>query len=124
MKVTCTLNVEDPKAYFGPSFRSITTFIKWRNKQGKEEKFRLNQLICHKWKEIGCRLTIPDSLLIAWEKQHLKDQLECTNTVLHHWLQNSTDCYPKSWDGLQHLLRDAQLSQVASDLEEVLANAL
>ena len=87
----------------------------------KEETFRLNQLICHKWKVIGCLLRIPNSLLIAWEKQHLKNQIECTNTVLRHWLENPTDCYPKLWDGL---LKDAQLSEVANELERALANVV
>ena len=124
MKVTSTQNVKDPKMYFGPSSHSITTFIKWRNKQGKEEKFRLNQLVCHKWKEIGRRLKIPESLLIAWEKEHLKVQLECTNTVLCHWLENPTDYYPKSWDGLQRLLKDVQLSEIAIDLKRALDNVV
>ena len=82
------------------------------------------EMICHKWKEIGCLLEVPLSLLQTWEKDHSKDQLECTNTVLCHWLENPTDYYPNTWEGLDHLLNDAELGQVASDLKLALANAL
>lgn len=86
--------------------------------------FRLKDLICNKWKEIGCLLEVPLSRLLAWDKEHLRDQLECTNTVLCHWLENPTDYYPNTWEGLDQLLNDAELGQVASDLKHVLANAL
>ena len=84
----------------------------------------MKELICHKWEEIGCLLEIPLSLLHGWEAKNLKDPLKCTNTVLCHWLENPTDYYPNSWEGLDRLLNDAELGQVASDLKRALANAL
>ena len=117
-------NVADPKVYFDPSAHSITTFIKWKNEQGEEERFRLNKEICHKWEDIGRLLRIRDSQLIAWEREYLKDQLKCTNTVLLHWLKNPSNCYPKSWKGLDRLLNDAQLGEVASGLKQALASVL
>ena len=84
----------------------------------------MKERICHKWEEIGCLLEIHLSLLQAWETKHLKDPLKCTNTVLCHWLENPTDYYPNTWEGLNRLLSDAELGQVASDLKRVLANVL
>ena len=135
MKVT--QNVQDPKFkeqhtspdrkcqysdidYPKVSAHSIT-FINWKNKHGKEEIFRLNKLVCHKWDEIGRLLEIPHSQLIAWERGN---QLKCTDTVLCHWLDNPTDRYPKSWEGLDRLLNDAELAEEAKDLKQALANAL
>ena len=107
----------------GPTSRSLT-FIEWRNEKGEKERYRLKERICHSWKEIGCLLDIRLSLLQAWEKEHLKDQLECTNTVLCHWLENPTKDYPNTWEGLDRLLNHAELGQVASELKQALANSL
>ena len=98
--------------------------IEWRNKQGERKRFRLKELICHQWIDIGCLLEIPLPVLQSWETEHLKSQLKCTNTVLSHWLENPTDYYPISWEGLCHLLEDAELGQVAEQLRQAINNAL
>ena len=106
-----------------PSSRNLT-LIKWRNTQGEEENFRLKQLICHKWKGLGCLLEIPLPILLGWEKKYREDPMDSIDAVLSHWLENPTDYYPISWTGLYRLLEDAELSQVATDLKEALNNAL
>ena len=106
-----------------PTSRSLT-LIEWRNKQGERKRFRLKELICHKWMEIGCLLEIPLPVLQSWETEHLKNQLKCTNTVLSHWLENPTDYYPVSWAGLDRLLDNAELGQVAEDLKQALCNTV
>ena len=98
--------------------------IEWRNKQGKKEKFRLKQLICHKWKSLGCLLEIPLPILLGWEKKYREDPMDSIDAVLSHWLENPTDYYPIAWEGLYRLLEDAELSQVAEDLKLVLNNAI
>ena len=98
--------------------------IEWRNKQGKKEKFRPKQLICHKWKGLGCLLEIPLPILLGWEKKYREDPMDSIDAVLSHWLENPTDYYPTTWKGLYHLLEDAELSQVAEDLKLALANAV
>ena len=99
------------------------TFIEWRNEQGKKERFRLKEQICHKWNELGCLLEVPLPVLFCWEKD-LRDQLDCTNKTLCHWMEHPTDYYPNTWEGLYRLLEHANLSQVAEDLKRALANAL
>ena len=74
--------------------------------------------------EIGCLLEIPLPVLQSLETEHLKNQLKCTNAVLSHWLENPTDYYPISWEGLDRLLDNAELGQVAEDLKQALNNAL
>ena len=106
-----------------PTSRSIT-FIEWKNERGEKKRFRLKELICHKWTEIGCLLEIPLPILRAWETKNLKDPLQCTNDVLSHWLENPTDYYPVSWEGLDCLLDNAELGQVAEELKQALNNAV
>ena len=98
--------------------------IEWRNKQGEKEKFRLKQLICHKWKGLGCLLEIPLPILLGWEKKYREDPMDSIDAVLSHWLENPTDYYPIAWEGLYRLLEDAELSQVAEDLKLALDNAI
>ena len=106
-----------------PTSRNIT-LIEWRNKQGKRKRFRLKERICHKWFDIGSLLEIPLPVLQSWETEHLKNQLKCTNTVLSHWLDNPTDYYPISWEGLDRLLDNAELGEVAEELKQALKGAL
>ena len=97
--------------------------IEWRNKQGKKEKFRLKQLICHKWNGFGCLLEIPLLIIIGWEKKYREDPIENIDAVLSHWLENPTDYYPITWEGLYHLLEDTELGRLAEDLKLALDNA-
>lgn len=82
--------------------------------------------MCNKWKEIGCLLEIPLPVLQAWGTTYRENPFECINPVLSHWLENSlsSEYYPVSWEGLQYLLEDAELTEVTSDLKLALANAL
>ena len=100
------------------------TVIEWRNEQGMVEIFHLKEQICHKWFELGCLLQVAPSVLYCWKKERLKDQFDCTNKVLCHWMEHPTDRYPNTWEGLYRLLRHASLGQVAEDLKRALANAL
>ena len=43
---------------------------------------------------------------------------------MSHWFEQQPDDYPVSWDGLKNLLEDAELSQVAKEIELALPNAL
>ena len=104
-----------------PTSRNLT-LIEWKNEQGRKQQFRLKQLICHKWKDIGCLLEIPLPLIVGWEKKYREDPIDSINAVLGHWFENPTEFYPLTWEGLDHLLNDAELGQVAKDLKQALAN--
>ena len=94
------------------------------NKQGKKEKFQLKQLICHKWKCLGCLFEIPLPMIIGWEKKYCEDPIDSIDAVLSHWLENPTDYYPITWKGLYRLLEDTELGQVAKDLKLALDHAI
>ena len=111
-----------------PSTRSLT-LIDWKDIKGRRRRLQLKQLICMKWKEIGCLLEIPLPVLQAWGTTYRENPLECINPVLSHWLDeyNGTadhEYYPLSWEGLHCLLEDAELSEVTSELKQALANPL
>ena len=84
----------------------------------------MKKLICHKWKQLGFLLEIPLSTLNSWEQKYLKDSYDCTNAVLNHWMENPPDYYPITWEGLDRLLDDAELSQVAEELKRALNNLI
>ena len=106
-----------------PSTRSLT-LIDWKDIKGKRKRLQLKQLMCMKWKEIGCLLEIPLPVLQAWGTTYRENPLECINPVLSHWLDecNSSDYYPISWEGLQCLLEDAELSEVTAELKQALTS--
>ena len=111
-----------------PSTRSLT-LIDWKDIKGRRRRLQLKQLMCMKWKEIGCLLEIPLPVLQAWGTTYRENPLECINPVLSHWLDecNGTpdhEYYPLSWEGLHCLLEDAELSEVTSELKQALANPL
>lgn len=108
-----------------PSTRSLT-LIDWKDIKGRRKRLQLKQLMCMKWKEIGCLLEIPLPVLQAWGTTYRENPLECINPVLSHWLDecNGSEYYPISWEGLQCLLEDAELSEVTTQLKQALSNPL
>lgn len=108
-----------------PTARNLT-LIDWKDSKGRRRRLQVKQSMCNKWKEIGCLLEIPLPLLQAWGTTYRENPLECINPVLTHWLESSTELeyYPVSWEGLQTLLEDVELSQINVDLNKALANAL
>ena len=106
-----------------PNLGNLTIII-WTNKDGKEEKFRLLQSICHKWTEIGDLLHVPHPLLEEWKK--IQNPVDRIQLVLSYWLSLNPDDAPPysvSWEGLYQLLVDAQLSVLVPRLQVALKNA-
>ena len=106
-----------------PTSRNLT-LIEWKNEHGQKKKFRLKQLICHKWKELGCLLEIPLAMIHGWERKYREDPIDSINAVLTHWLETPTDYYADTWEGLDRLLNDAELGEVAEDLKQALIHVL
>ena len=102
-----------------PTLSSLT-LIEWQNRKGEKELLRIKQSICSKWREVGILLQIDPSLLDGWEKQYIRDSVECCNAVLSYWLNNPCDSYPCTWDGVCRLLDHAQFGQIAAELKEAL----
>ena len=96
------------------------TLIKWNNSQGKQQKLRIVQTICPKWRTIGNLLDISDPVLESMLSQYRGDLEECCYAVLRQWLDNGSPGYPVTWEGLLELLDDVDCSQVAEDLRDAL----
>ena len=97
----------------------------WVSKEGKRQYFRLQELICDKWRLIGDLLHIPSSVLDLWRKT-LGNPMDCIRQVLTRWLVGTKDSppvYPVSWEGLYELLDDAELTEVVTSLKEAIDNA-
>ena len=77
--------------------------------------------IIHKWRDIG-NLVLPRQQLEAWARR--RDEKECCELVLSHWLDQSPRRYPATWEGLYELLDDSKLGQVAIELKQAVDNAI
>ena len=82
------------------------------------EKFKLKSSIIHKWRDIG-NLVVPRQQIEVWAKR--KDDKECCEAVLSHWLDHPPRHYPATWEGLYELLDDSELGQVAIELKQAVS---
>ena len=97
--------------------------IEWKNEQGEKKKFHLKKLICHKWEQLGNLLEIPLPILKSMEQQYRGDASISMTAVFKYWiLESPSDLYPLTWEGLDHLLNDAELGEVAEKLKRALNN--
>ena len=103
-----------------PSSANLTV-ITWKSDHGEIKKFRLKSSIIHKWRDIG-DLVVPWQQLAVWAKR--KDDKECCEAVLSHWLDHPPRHYPATWEGLYELLNDSELGQVATELKQAVDHAL
>ena len=100
---------------------SNLTLIKWKNKRGEVQEFRVKQSIFHRWRQVG-DLVVPRQDLEVWEKR--KTDKESCEAVLSYWLDNPPRHYPATWEGLYELLNDSKLGQVAIDVKQAVDNAI
>ena len=99
--------------------------MKWKNERGERKKFHLKNEICHKWERLGNLLEIPLSILKSMEQQYRGDASVSMTAVFKYWiLESPSDLYPLTWEGLDRLLNNAELGQVAEDLKQALNNHL
>ena len=99
--------------------------IKWKNERGEIKKFHLKNEICHKWERLGNLLEIPLPILKSMEQQYRGDARVSMTAVFQYWiLERPSDLYPLTWEGLDRLLNDAELGEIAEDLKQALNNHL
>lgn len=103
-----------------PTMKTLT-LLKWQN-EGKIEKFQTKKQIFLKWRDIGILLEIPWQVLEDWQRTKQSSEV-CCDAVINHWLNNPTEEYPATWEGLYDLLEDCELDVVASNLKKAVANA-
>ena len=101
--------------------------LKWQqNELGCEKYLRLYSRIAHKWEQIAAHLgfTIGETESI---RRNCYDDCGRITTMLGQWLENAKNLpnasrYPKSWQGLINLLEDAELGEMAMELNRALSS--
>ena len=104
-----------------PNLGNLTVIV-WENKEGKQEYFRFQELICDKWILIGDLIHIPPALLNAW-KETYGNPLDRIRQVLTYWLDKGSRTYTVSWEGVYKLLGDVELTDIVAPLKEAIENA-
>ena len=96
------------------------SLIRWKDDQGRTQRFFLKDKISHKWRDIGERTGLAFPELDNISEKYRGDPKECCRAVLGQWLDNPPPDYPTTWKGLLELLEDSQLGQVVTELRAIL----
>ena len=92
--------------------------IKWKNKNGCTQTFRLVDKVSANWRDFGLILGLAVEQLDAWEEQYRGDAAMCWARVMECWLKGECkEDYPVTWDGLYILLNDAGFSVISEELK-------
>ena len=112
----CTLYAGDR-----PNLQMIQ-LINW-NDGGQERQFRLLPRISHRWNALGGTFGIEQGILDGFQIQNMLNQENCCRAVIQRWLENGSNMYPVTWEGLFNALRaDGTLGTIADDLRKALSN--
>lgn len=100
--------------------------LMWLHETGIEKQLKLYSRISHKWELVATLLGFENGEITSLRRD-FSDACERITAVLEQWLDNARNLpnaskYPKSWQGLVKLLKDAELSEVAGDLETALSS--
>ena len=96
--------------------------LKWENERGQEQRLRILEEVCIKWKDIGCVIGLSPSRLDAIEVYRFHNAKECCRDVFGVWLEQEEGRYLVTWDGVRELLKDMELSATAQKIDEFLLN--
>ncbi len=99
--------------------------IKWRDREGREQTFRLEGKISTRWHRIGLRLSIESDTLDGWENQYQRDASRCWGKVMGEFItRGGKGDYPSMWEGVYQLLEDIECGGIADDLKEAVTHAI
>ena len=97
--------------------------IKWKDKSGQTQTFRLVDRVSASWRRFGTILRLAENQLEKWEDQYRGDANMCWARVMEEWLNQCSEDYPASWEGLYTLMDDAEFSQVTEELRKAVDGA-
>ena len=98
----------------------LLTLIKYKDSKNQEKAIYIIEAIQTEWRKIGCLLTISHQKLKEFDRENNHNDNSNCSDVVHTWLQEGSDKYPCTWDGLLQVMKDVQLNVPAQDLEEAL----
>ena len=102
----------------------LLDLIKWRDENGVTRELKIYSKIAHRWNQIATRLGFEHGEIESIGRNSFDDRDRVT-AVLKRWFDDARNLpnassYPKSWQGLLKLLKDAELSEVAGELHTAL----
>ncbi len=108
-----------------PLSLNTLNLIKWRDREGREQTFRLGVKVSSRWRDLGLRLSIEPAILNGWEDQHQRDASICWGKVMGKFITSGgTGDYPSTWEGVYQLLKDIKCGGIAGDLKEAVTHAI
>ena len=107
-----------------PLSLNTLNLIKWRDREGHEQIFRLGEKVSSKWRDLGLRLSIKPAILDGWDIQYRKDASICWDMVMGKFIaRGGTRGYLPTWEGVYQLLKDIECGDIARDLKEAVTHA-
>lgn len=104
---------------------SNLNLIKWNDKDGRENEFRLVERVSAKWREFGRQIELDENILDGWYKYYLGNAKYCWDKVMQSWLDNGAKDYPKvTWSMLYEMLDDVNYAEVANELRTAVRRAI
>ena len=106
-----------------PLSLSTLILLKWTDANGHQLNFRLINIISSRWREFGYLFGREENELENLREECFGKANRCWCKVMNQWLENDgTPEYPATWRGVLTVLVDLQYSEVARELQRVLAS--
>ena len=106
-----------------PLSLSTLTLLRWTDAKGHQLNFRLINVISSRWREFGYLFGREENELENLREECFGKANRCWCKVMNQWLENDgTPEYPPTWRGLLTVLVDLEYSEVARELQRVLAS--
>ena len=106
-----------------PLSLSTLTPLKWTDAKGHQLNFRLINITSSRWREFGYLFRREENELENLREECFGKANRCWCKVMNQWLENDgTPEYPATWRGVLAVLVDLEYSEVARELQRVLAS--
>ena len=106
-----------------PLSLSTLTLLKWTDANGHQLNFRLINITSSRWREFGNLFGREENELENVREECFGKANRCWCKVMNQWLKNDgTPEYPATWRGVLTVLVDLEYSEVARELQKVLAS--
>ena len=105
--------------HLAPLSKKNLTLFKYKDDDELIQKFRLVNEVNLKWREM-VRLLDRNSFIAEVECLFRvnNNPTECWQMVTDGWLQQGTDAYPSTWEGMYEWLGDVHCAEVAENLKK------
>lgn len=106
----------------------LLDLLEWEDENGTIKQLKIYDKIAHKWNHITTRLGFELGQIDSIQSIYPFSDYKKITATFRVWFENANglpnaDRYPKSWQGLINLLKDSELSEVATDLHTALSSS-